>query len=192
MKIRGVRGGVLLSLDERDSGDTLNLALEAQKALLSGKVFLEIQGNISWRSLQHLQHYVERQGGEVLELRPPEAPKEHKRETTIIARTVRGGGRIEASGSVIILGDVNAGAEILAEDDVIVVGTLRGLAHAGVRGNREAIIWAQHIGAPQLRIADCLAQAGETPRSYQGAEVAYLIEGSIAVRPWNVKHPSRS
>ena len=38
-----------------------------------------------------------------------------------------------------VLGDVNGGAEVIAGDNVIVLGVLRGLAHAGAKGNMKAI-----------------------------------------------------
>ena len=64
----------------------------------------------------------------------------------------------EFEGSLVILGDVNAGAEVVAGENVVVVGILRGLAHAGAKGNKEAIIAAASIEAPQLRIANIVKE----------------------------------
>jgi septum site-determining protein MinC len=85
----------------------------------------------------------------------------------------------------VILGDVNAGAEILAADDIIVIGTLRGLAHAGANGNDKAVVWAQRIRSPQLRIGHAVAQA-DGGGAAEGPEVAHLVDGQIVVRPWQV------
>src|SRR5574339_679235 len=52
-------------------------------------------------------------------------------------RTLRSGTRIEFSGHVVVLGDVNPGAEIVAEGNVMVWGRLRGMVHAGSKGNRK-------------------------------------------------------
>ena len=71
---------------------------------------------------------------------------------------VRSGQRIEYEGSIVILGDVNGGAEIIAGDNVIVLGVLRGLAHAGARGNKKAIIAAASIECKQIRIADIIKE----------------------------------
>ena len=68
--------------------------------------------------------------------------------------SLRSGNRIEFEGSIVILGDINAGAEVIAEDHIIVLGAIRGLAHAGAKGNKKAIIAANSIEAPQIRIAD--------------------------------------
>src|SRR6266508_4441418 len=69
-------------------------------------------------------------------------------------KTIRSGTRIEFSGHVVVLGDVNPGAEIVAEGNVIVWGRVRGMIHAGCKGKREAVICALDLSATQLRIAD--------------------------------------
>lgn len=61
-------------------------------------------------------------------------------ETKFVKTSLRSGQKLEFEGSLVILGDVNAGAEVIAEDNIVVLGALRGLAHAGARGNKEAII----------------------------------------------------
>lgn len=74
---------------------------------------------------------------------------------------VRSGQRIEYEGSIVILGDVNGGAEVIAGDNVVVLGVLRGLAHAGARGNKKAIIAAASIDCKQIRIADIIKEMEE-------------------------------
>lgn len=78
--------------------------------------------------------------------------------TKIVDGSLRSGKRIEFDGSVVVLGDVNSGAEIIAREHIIVMGVLRGLAHAGAKGNREAMIVANDIDAVQLRIADIVKE----------------------------------
>lgn len=75
-------------------------------------------------------------------------------ETTFHKGSLRSGQKLEFEGSIVVLGDVNAGAEVVASENVIVLGELRGLAHAGAKGNREAIIATNKIDCPQIRIAD--------------------------------------
>ena len=55
---------------------------------------------------------------------------------------------------MVVIGDVNPGAEVIAGENIIILGDLRGLAHAGAKGNRDAIIEAVSIYATQIRIAD--------------------------------------
>ena len=185
MKTRGTRGGILLSLDKEDTPESLEAIWKEHGDLLEGKVVLEIPERIPFSLVDAVVGKVKESGGEVTELRPPNAVVQTKGETVVISRTIRSGARIESTGSAIILGDVNAGAEILAADDIIVIGNLRGIAHAGANGNEGAIIWAQRILSPQLRIAGALAQAGDHGGVTNGAEVAHLRDGNIVLRPWD-------
>ena len=75
-------------------------------------------------------------------------------ETKFHKGALRSGQRLEYEGSIVIIGDVNAGAEVVAGENIVVLGTLRGLAHAGAKGNKDAIIEASEIDAVQIRIAD--------------------------------------
>ena len=79
-------------------------------------------------------------------------------ETKFHRGAVRSGQKVEYEGSLVILGDVNDGAEVIAGENIIVLGILRGLAHAGAKGNKEAIIAASSIEAPQLRIANIIKE----------------------------------
>ena len=75
-------------------------------------------------------------------------------ETKFHKGSLRSGQRIEFEGSLVIIGDVNAGAEVIAGENIVVLGILRGLAHAGAKGNKDAVIEASEIEAVQIRIAD--------------------------------------
>lgn len=81
-----------------------------------------------------------------------------KSETTFHRGSLRSGQRIEVEGSIVVIGDVNAGAEVIAGDNIVVVGTLRGLAHAGAKGNKEAIITTSTLDAVQLRISNIVKE----------------------------------
>ena len=74
-------------------------------------------------------------------------------ETKFFKSSLRSGQKIEFEGSIVILGDVNYGAEVVAEDNIVVLGVLRGMAHAGAKGNVDAIIAVHRIDSPQIRIA---------------------------------------
>ena len=79
-------------------------------------------------------------------------------ETKFHRGSLRSGMKIEFEGSLVILGDVNAGAEVLAGENIVVLGILRGMAHAGAKGNKEAIIAAASIESVQIRIADIIKE----------------------------------
>lgn len=95
--------------------------------------------------------------------------------------SLRSGNKLEYEGTIIIIGDINAGAEVIAGENVIVLGSIRGLAHAGAGGNREAIIICNEIDAPQVRIADIVK---EIEKSEQEEEIivkkkAYIKDNKI-------------
>ena len=79
-------------------------------------------------------------------------------ETKYYKGSVRSGQKVEFEGSLVIIGDLNAGAEAIAGENIIVLGTLRGLAHAGAKGNKKAIIASNIIECPQLRIANIVKE----------------------------------
>ena len=79
-------------------------------------------------------------------------------ETKFHKGSLRSGQKIEFEGSIVIIGDVNAGAEVIAGENIVVVGVLRGLAHAGAKGNKDAVIEAVDIEAVQIRIADIVKE----------------------------------
>jgi septum site-determining protein MinC len=107
--------------------------------------------------------------------------------TLFLNRTIRSGTRIEFEGHVVVLGDVNPGAEIIAGGNVIVWGRVRGLIHAGSKGNRAAVICALDLSPTQLRIAD-EASAVLNPRETPQPEVARINEdGKLQAEYWSPK-----
>ncbi|GAC1305554.1 MAG: hypothetical protein NVSMB19_17100 [Vulcanimicrobiaceae bacterium] len=104
--------------------------------------------------------------------------------TTLYHRgTLRGGQALQHLGSIVVIGDVNPGAELVATGDIVVFGALRGTAHAGAQGDAEARVYALDLAPTQLRIAACIA-AGEEPRRGREPEVAYIVSERIAIAPY--------
>ncbi|HXD10823.1 MAG TPA: septum site-determining protein MinC [Anaerolineales bacterium] len=100
-------------------------------------------------------------------------------------RTLRSGTRIEFAGHVVVLGDVNPGGEIIAEGSVIIWGRLRGMVHAGSKGNRKAVICALDLSPTQLRIAD-EASAALKPQQNPKPEIARINEnGKLQAELWS-------
>lgn len=79
-------------------------------------------------------------------------------ETKYITNCIRSGQKEEYSGSLVIFGDVNAGAEVIAGGNIAILGALRGLAHAGANGNTMAVISANSIDVTQVRIANLVKE----------------------------------
>ncbi len=106
-----------------------------------------------------------------------------------VRRTLRSGRSLRYQGAVIIYGDVNPGAEVIAGGDVIVWGKLRGLVHAGAMGDERAVVCALEMAPTQLRIAGCIAIAPEEKhrRRQSVPETARVQSGRIVVESWNPK-----
>ena len=111
-----------------------------------------------------------------------------ERHTLYIKQTLRSGQKIEHDGNIIIIGDCNAGSEIIATGDIIVWGVLCGVAHAGSKGDDKACIRAFKINAIQLRIADYLARKPDQfdidrieKSDYFNPEEAKISEGEIVI-----------
>ena len=101
-----------------------------------------------------------------------------------ISKTLRSGTRIEFPGHVVVFGDVNPGAEIVAEGNVLVWGRVRGMIHAGAKGDTSAYICALDLSPTQLRIADEVSAILE-PQDSPRPEVASLNkDGKLQAVPW--------
>ena len=108
-------------------------------------------------------------------------------ETRFIRHTLRSG-QIERAleGNMVILGDVNPGAEVVAAGDIIVLGTLRGVAHAGALGNTSSVIFAMNLLPTQLRIGRFITRApAEQQHQHQRAEIARVLEDAIIVEEYD-------
>ena len=93
--------------------------------------------------------------------------------------TVRSGVEVRHPGTVVVLGDLNPGGIIMATGDIFIWGRLRGIAHAGAQGNRQACILALQMEPTQLRIADVVARAPKSPPKSFEPELAYVASEGI-------------
>ena len=100
-----------------------------------------------------------------------------------VDRTLRSGTRIEFAGHVVVLGDVNPGAEIVAEGNIIVWGRLRGMVHAGSDGDRDAVVCALEFSPMQLRVADEVSIVADT-QAQAGPRSAHIENGKLLIKDW--------
>ena len=107
-------------------------------------------------------------------------------ETRFIRQTLRSG-QIERAleGNMVILGDVNPGAEVVAAGDIIVLGALRGVAHAGALGNTSSVIFALNLLPTQLRIGRFITRAPAEQHRHQRPEIARVLEDAIVVEDYD-------
>jgi septum site-determining protein MinC len=127
------------------------------------------------------------------EPRPEWRAEEEFSEGGLVRCTLRSGQIIRHPGHVVVIGDVNAGAEVIAGGDIIIWGRLRGTVHAGATGDDQAIVCALDLAPTQLRIGEHIARPPEGKRRRRTArlglrqaipEVASVQEGRIIVKAW--------
>ncbi len=111
----------------------------------------------------------------------PVNPEETGTYGTMFRRTLRSGRTIHSDGHVVIYGDVNPGAKVIAAGDIVVWGKLRGYAHAGVIGDESAIVCALDMSPSQLRIASHVVTSPPGKRKRVVPEVARIRDNQIIV-----------
>lgn len=112
-------------------------------------------------------------------------------DTLFLRRTVRSGQAIHHRSNIVVLGDVNPGAEIVAGGDIIVWGVLRGMVHAGYPDNEDALVCSLQLAPVQLRIAHLLSRPPDGFEAQPRPEVATIRQGQIVVETWISGRPPR-
>lgn len=102
--------------------------------------------------------------------------------TKFYTKTIRSGQLLESDGNIVVVGDVNPGAELVATGNIVVMGAIKGTVHAGAKGNREAIVVALNLSPIQLRIANVISRSPdyEIERGLV-PEIAYIRDDKIFI-----------
>ncbi len=111
-------------------------------------------------------------------------PEEDGTVGVMIKRTLRSGRTVNSAGHVVVLGDVNPGAQIIAVGDIIIWGRLRGIVHAGADGDEDAVVCALDMNPMQLRIAGYITTSPQDKRRQPKPEIASVRKEQIIVEPW--------
>ncbi len=104
-----------------------------------------------------------------------------KKSLKIINKTLRSGQKVEYDGDVVILGDVNQDAYIVASGSVVVMGALRGVVHAGANGDETAVIMALKLKPQQIRIGHYIARSPDNVEEVNHPEIAFIEGDSIII-----------
>ena len=105
-------------------------------------------------------------------------------EDLFIYRTLRSGQKVHSEGSMIIWGDVHESSEITAVRDIIVLGRLEGIAHAGCYGDTSSTIFALNLAPKQIRIGDKISRAPGGYVKHSVPEVAYVEDNNICIKDY--------
>jgi septum formation inhibitor MinC len=128
---------------------------------------------------------------------PPDPAPDLGVTCAVIQGTWRAGEVLRAPGNVVIMGNVNPGAQVIAVGDILVFGALRGTAHAGADGNAAATIVAMSAANPDLRIGDYRRVSDEPssstasnpdPRVKTGPIIAVVRNRALVVSPYLKNH----
>ncbi len=97
-------------------------------------------------------------------------------------RTLRSGRTIHSDGHAIVFGDVNPGAEVSAVGDIVVWGSLRGVAHAGSAGDETAVVCALEMRPSQLKIAGLTLSQDSAKHQQRRPAIARIHDQKIIVK----------
>lgn len=174
--IKGTRDGLTLFIDDSCSFaevlDELAKVIEvSQLKPKTDEPNVSVTVQLGFRYLhkeqkKQLSHLIGENNGlsihsfesEVVERREAIQWKEES-EVKVIHRIIRSGQVLEVSGDLLLIGDVNPSGKVVATGNVYVLGNLRGIAHAGSKGDKQAVIVASYMNPSQLRIADHISRA---------------------------------
>lgn len=206
VKIRGLKSGLQLLFDKTAPFDAIKDAIlekltTGDKFFIRGTTVFIDKNNFSAEEIEQLRRLFHRHGMLFSEnlpvtkpkFSPPPAPpapvieqqveKEKVKPTLVVNRTLRGGQEVRTESSVLVFGNVNPGAQIIAGGSIDIRGTCRGMVHAGAFGDQTACIVADKLRPIQIRIADLIARPPDNMKSAVQAERASIKNGYIVFEP---------
>ncbi|MGC9287133.1 MAG: septum site-determining protein MinC [Hydrogenobaculum sp.] len=192
IKIKGITLPVVsltLSLKDTTKENLINELVEKINSnVFSNSYFLiEADDSIDKETLKHIEKLLEEKDVKSIKTMSVQTVSAQKPTNVsrllIVNKNLRSGQTVEHSGDVLILGDVNEGAEVVAAGNIVVMGTLRGYAHAGAIGDDSSVVVAKKMMPQQLRIGHHIAIRGEDEEEPQEAEIAKVIDNKIILEP---------
>ncbi len=191
VEIKGITvPALMIKLDKNKSFEENIKELEEK---ISSKFFkgsvciLDTQDiHLSPEEKRKIEEILEKQNSKVLAFKEEKKSKnlpqiKEKKSLKIFPKTVRSGQRIEHDGDVLILGDVNPDAYVIASGNIIVMGALRGIVHAGADGDETAVILALKLIPQQLRISNYITRSPDDIEEPEYPEKAYIENGNIII-----------
>ncbi|OEH84237.1 septum site-determining protein MinC [Desulfuribacillus stibiiarsenatis] len=181
---------IKIDCGSREITDKQRKLLEEIIALKENLILTRIDSVCTTPDLNLEQDYDNSSGrteGQNSEQQKPERQKTevvhiiHDDSAKLYRGTIRSGQVIEHDGNLVIYGDVNSGAKVMATGDIMVLGRIMGLVHAGSKGDKERVVAGSSWGSIQVRIADCIGKATPTSQEKEGycLTIAYLDEYRI-------------
>ncbi len=218
--IKGTKSGIILVLDEKKDWESLKKDI-AEKFKISSDFLGEAQKAIAFQgrelSLEEQEEVLdiihekcklqimcvldedpekEASFAKAIEKKLPSPEQLMSQENStgfFFKGNLRSGQVLDVETSIIILGDVNAGAKVISKGNVIILGSLKGNVYAGSAGNVDAFVIALEMNPVQIRIADTIARSpDEAPKKLnpkknkteqKETKIAFWDGGNIYIEP---------
>lgn len=192
--IKGIKDGLVFLLDDRCEFESLLEELRykleySHQNILTGPI-IHVDVKLGTRMITEEQKEmildILKQRGNLL-VRSVESPtldgdKVAEGSLMTMSGIVRSGQVLHHEGNLLLLGDVNPGGTITCTGDIFILGALRGMAHAGVNGNVDAVIAASYMSPTQLRIAETISRPpDEWENRETSMEFACLRDGKMQI-----------
>jgi septum site-determining protein MinC len=193
--IKGVKDGLVFLLsdqcDYKDLIRELRYKLETtHQNILTGPI-IHVQVKLGKRIItdeqkNEIRTLMKKKGNliiQTIESEPQDDKLQNEKEHfKVLKGIVRSGQSISHDCSLLYIGDINPGGTIISTGDIYILGSLRGMAHAGAEGNQEAVIAASHLRPTQLRIADIISRPPDEWGIQEAfMEFAYLHKGAMEI-----------
>ncbi|MEF2968021.1 septum site-determining protein MinC [Paenibacillus sp. M1] len=192
--IKGIKDGLVFLLDDKCELTTLLEELRyklehSHQTILTGPIVhvdVKLGTRIVTDDQKEMILDILRQKGNLL-IRSVESPEppggfDPLQSITTLSGIVRSGQVLHHEGNLLFLGDVNPGGTIACTGDIFILGSLRGMAHAGFEGNEEAVIAASYLAPTQLRIAEVISRPpDEWENRETSMEFAFLHNGKMQI-----------
>lgn len=206
VKIRGLKQGLQVLVNENAKfEDVKSILLEkletGDKFFIRGTTVFMDKNSFDAKQIEELRRMFHRNGmlfseksPPVISTKPAPAPVqtpppppvikvEKAQPTVVVNKTLRGGQEVRTESSVLVFGNVNPGAQIIAGGSIDIRGTCRGYVHAGAFGDQSACIVADKLRPIQIRIADLIARPPDNIKNAEKAERASIKNGYIVFEP---------
>lgn len=192
VKIKGLNSSLVFTFDQAGFDKNYEYLLErisTNDQLFNGsKIVFQGPGlsEYSHEQLISLQKMCLEQGMVLQNIQETTPIKAEKNDRDVnIRRNVRSGQKIGSEGSVVVWGDVHESAEITAAGDIVVLGRLEGIAHAGCTGDMNSVVFALQLSPSQIRIGSRVSRAVERNQKTDYPEVAYWDSENICIKEYN-------
>lgn len=194
--IKGTKDGLTLHLDHLCSYDELKRELQTKLSETArtqdANKLINVKVQAGYRYLTEEQKeeiseiikkkknfIVDQIDSNVMTIEEIQRMKEEQ-EVISVSKIVRSGQVIQVPGDLLLIGDVNPGGTVMAGGNIFVMGALKGVAHAGCFGNKEAVVAAAVMMPSQIRIAEYINRAPDYDKEQEKREMecAYIDEDS--------------